>query len=143
MYVDIWEKHEKLRRIEELTESEVVALQNLRKQIWDEISVKWAKDEFATHVIIILPQQSFKENSTLNQIEWPNIPEHHKICFLIFDCESQQVLKNQTVYNVNDIHLTASDFVSKAKASVAFEKYKSHGKKQLVRSCVSYMKQHE
>ena len=65
----------------------VQELENIRKKVWDTISLVWAQDDRFEHVIIVLPPRKYINiKATLMTIEIPNLNSNANICIFVYDC---------------------------------------------------------
>jgi hypothetical protein len=94
-----------------LTKAEEAELINVRKKIWDYLSLEWAKNSLFEYVLVVLPAKNFNINSTLAQIELPNLYEHSKICFIIYDCLNGtiQFMKTSEIVNIHNKSFLLND----------------------------------
>jgi hypothetical protein len=94
-----------------LTKEEEAELINVRKKIWDYLSLEWAKNSLFEYVLVVLPAKNFNINSTLAKIELPNLYEHSKICFIIYDCLNGtiQFMKTSEIVSIHKKSLLLND----------------------------------
>ena len=71
--------------------SEIRQLIAMRKSLWDHLSSRWASDKRFVRTLVVLPTRGFNPKGTLASIELKQLNPRTKVCFVVYDCDTQQL----------------------------------------------------
>lgn len=77
---------------EPLPAAAIEGLKQIRKDVWDALSGRWAEDARFTHAVAIVPALAhFNREGTLATIEMPRLHARTRLCVIEYDCERRVV----------------------------------------------------